>query len=156
MSINRVIISGNLTRDGELRRTQSGTAILSMGVAVNDRRKNSQTGEWEDEPCYVDCVMFGTRAESLANYLHKGNKVSIDGKLRYSSWEKDGNRRSKLDVLVDDLEMLTPKSQQGGSNQNGGSGYQGGAQGGYQQQSQPEYVESTVIDGGSVYDDIPW
>lgn len=118
--MNRVTLVGNLTRDPELRRTQSGTAVLNIGLAVNNRRKNSQTGEWEDDPCYVDCVLFGMRAESLAKYLHKGSKVGIDGKLRYSSWEKDGGRKSKIDVIVDDLEMLTPKNH-------------GGGQGGYQQ-----------------------
>lgn len=112
MSINRVSISGNLTRDAELRQTQGGMAILSMGVAVNDRRKNQQTGEWEDVPNFVDCVMFGSRAEKLAQYLAKGTKVAIDGKLRYSSWEKDGARRSKLEVVVDDLEFMSRGGQQ--------------------------------------------
>ncbi|MCI1260392.1 MAG: single-stranded DNA-binding protein, partial [Atopobiaceae bacterium] len=75
MSINRVNISGNLTRDSELRQTQSGTAILRFGVAVNDRRKNNQTGEWEDYPNFIDCVMWGNRANALANYLKRGTKV---------------------------------------------------------------------------------
>lgn len=107
MSINRVSISGNLTRDPDLRQTQGGMAILSLGVAVNDRRKNQQTGEWEDVPNFVDCVMFGSRAEKLAQYLAKGTKVAIDGKLRYSSWEKDGARRSKLEVIVDEIEFMS-------------------------------------------------
>ena len=107
MSINRVNISGNLTRDPELRQTQGGMAILSLGVAVNDRRKNAQTGEWEDVPNFVDCVVFGTRAEKLAQYLAKGTKVAIDGKLRYSSWEKDGAKRSKLEVVVDEIEFMS-------------------------------------------------
>ena len=107
MSINRVSISGNLTRDPELRQTQGGMAILSMGVAVNDRRKNAQTGEWEDVPNFIDCVMFGSRAEKLAQYLAKGTKVAIEGKLRWSQWEKDGARRSKLEVIVDELEFMS-------------------------------------------------
>lgn len=94
MSINRVNISGNLTRDPELRVTASGTQVLSFGVAVNDRRRNPQTGEWEDYPNFVDCTMFGTRAEAVRRYLSKGSKVAIEGKLRYSSWEKDGERPS--------------------------------------------------------------
>ena len=101
MSINRVIISGNLTRDPELRQTQSGMPVMSMGVAVNDRRKNPQTGEWEDYPNFIDCTMFGQRAQSLANYLSKGTKVSIEGKLRWSQWERDGQKRSKIEVIVD-------------------------------------------------------
>lgn len=107
MSINRVCISGNLTRDPELRATASGVQVLGFGVAVNDRRKNPQTGEWEDYPNFVDCTMFGTRAEALGRYLSKGAKVSIEGKLRYSSWERDGQRRSKLEVIVDEIEFMS-------------------------------------------------
>lgn len=118
MSINRVIISGNLTRDPELRQTQSGMAVLSFGVAVNDRRKNPQTGEWEDYPNFVDCTMFGARANSLANYLTKGTKVAIEGKLRWSQWERDGQKRSKLEVIVDELEFMS--SRQGGGQYSGG------------------------------------
>ena len=113
MSINRVVISGNLTRDAELRTAQSGMSILDFGVAVNDRRKNQRTGEWEDCPNFVDCTMFGTRAEKLQPYLAKGTKVAIEGKLRYSSWERDGQRRSKLEVVVDELEFMSTR--QGGA-----------------------------------------
>ena len=122
MSINRVNISGNLTRDPELRMTGSGTQILSFGVAVNDRRRNPQTNEWEDVPNFVDCVVFGSRAEALSRFLSKGSKVAIEGKLRYSSWEtKEGQRRSKLEVVVDEVEFLSSRNQQAGG------------QGGYQQ-----------------------
>lgn len=113
MSINRVNISGNLTRDPELRATASGSQILQFGVAVNDRRRNQQTGEWEDVPNFVDCVVFGARAEPLSRFLSKGSKVAIEGKLRYSSWEtKDGQRRSKLEVVVDEVEFLSSRNQQ--------------------------------------------
>lgn len=112
MSINRVNISGNLTRDAELRQTQGGMAILNIGVAVNDRRKNQQTGEWEDVPNFVDCVVFGTRAEKLAQFLAKGAKVAIEGKLRWSQWEKDGAKRSKLEVIVDEIEFMSRGGQQ--------------------------------------------
>lgn len=111
MSINKVIISGNLTRDPELRATAGGMHVMSMGVAVNDRRKNQQTGEWEDYPNFVDCTMFGTRAESLARFLSKGTKVAIEGKLRWSQWERDGQKRSKLEVVVDDLEFMSSRPQ---------------------------------------------
>lgn len=115
MSINKVIITGNLTREPELRRTQGGMAILSFGVAVNDRRRNQQTGEWEDYANFVDCTMFGNRAESLSNYLSKGTKVAIEGKLRWSQWERDGQKRSKLEVVVDDLEFMGAKQRQQGA-----------------------------------------
>ena len=123
MAINRVELVGNLTRDVELRRAQNGMAIMSMGLAVNNRRKNGQTGEWEEDPCFVDLVMFGERAEKISGYLHKGDKLAVDGKLRYSSWERDGQRRSKLEVVVDDVEFMSRRDGQGG------------AQGGYQQQA---------------------
>lgn len=110
MSINRVNISGNLTRDSELRSANNGTAILNFSVAVNDRRKNA-SGEWEDVPNYVDCVVFGTRATALNRMLKKGTKVAIEGKLRWSSWEKDGQRRSKLEVIVDELELMNAPKQ---------------------------------------------
>lgn len=109
MSINRVNISGNLTRDSELRATSSGMQIASFGVAVNDRRKN-QSGEWKDYPNFIDCVMFGKRAESIFQYLTKGTKVAIEGKLRWSQWEKDGQKRSKLEVIVDEIEFMSTKN----------------------------------------------
>ena len=123
MSINRVIISGNLTRDPELRQTQSGMAVLSFGVAVNDRRKNPSTGEWEDYPNFVDCTMFGARASSLANYLTKGSKVAIEGKLRWSQWERDGQKRSKLEVIVDELEFMSSRNGGQGAGEFGGGSY---------------------------------
>lgn len=111
MSINRYIATGNLTREPELRRTANGMAVLNIGIAVNDRRKNQQSGEWEDYPNFLTCVMFGTRAESVSGYLHKGSKVAVEGKLRFSQWEKDGQKRSKIEVMIDDLELLTPRNQ---------------------------------------------
>ena len=110
MSINRVIISGNLTRDPELRQTQSGMPVLGLGVAVHDRRKNQTTGEWEDYPNFIDCTMFGSRAEALSRYLSKGTKVAIEGKLRWSQWERDGQKRSKIEVIVDELEFMSSRN----------------------------------------------
>lgn len=107
MSINRVNISGNLTRDPEMRCTASGMQVLSFGVAVNDRAKNPQTGEWEDRPNFVDCTMFGARAEAVSRYISKGSKVAIEGKLRWSQWEKDGQKRSKIEVIVDEIEFMS-------------------------------------------------
>lgn len=116
MSINRVCISGNLTRDPVLRSTSGGMSVLSMGVAVNDRRKNQQTGQWEDYPNFVDCTLFGTRGEKLAQYLAKGSKVAIEGKLRYRSWndQQTGQKRSALEVVVDELEFMSGQQQQHG------------------------------------------
>ena len=157
MSINRVNISGNLTRDPELRATAGGTQVLSFGVAVNDRRKNPQTGDWEDYPNFVDCTMFGTRAEAVSRYLSKGAKVAIEGKLRYSSWERDGQRRSKLEVIVDEIEFMSRGNQggQGGYGQNGGNSYGGGYAPAPAPQAAPAPVQAPpAVD---VYDeDIPF
>ena len=107
MSINQVLITGNLTHDAELRQTQSGLSILKFRVAVNERKKNAQTGKWEQYANYIDCSMFGTRAEKLAQYLLKGIKIAIAGRLSYSSWEQDRQRHSKLEVLADNVEFMT-------------------------------------------------
>lgn len=155
MSINRVIISGNLTRDPELRHTTSGTAVLAIGVAVNDRRRNNQTGEWEDYPNFVDCTMFGSRAEAISRYLSKGSKVAIEGKLRWSQWERDGQKRSKLEVIIDEIEFMS--SRNGGGN----GGYQ--SNGGYDSRPASSYspapaapAPAPAVDT-SVYDeDIPF
>lgn len=119
MSINKVIITGNLTRDPELRSTASGMNVLKMGVAVNDRRKNQSTGEWEEVANFVDVTVFGNRAEPLSRFLSKGAKVAIEGKLRWSQWENpQGEKRSKLEVVADEIEFMS--SRDGGS---GGGSY---------------------------------
>ncbi len=155
MSINKVLISGNLTRDPELRSTASGTSVLSFGVAVNDRRRNQQTGEWEDYPNFIDCTMFGSRAESVSRFISKGSKVAIEGKLRWSQWERDGQRRSKIEVIVDEIEFMS--SRNNAAPANGAPTYQAPA---YQQQAPayqvPQAQAAPVVDA-SVYDeDIPF
>ena len=108
MSINRVIVSGNLTRDPEVRTTASGNPVMGFGIAVNDRRKNSQTGEWEDYPNFIDCTMFGARAQSVSRFLSKGSKEAIEGKLRWSQWEtNEGQKRSKIEIIVDEIEFMS-------------------------------------------------
>ena len=105
MSINNVSVTGNLTREPELRATQGGTPVLSFGIAVNDRRKNA-AGQWEDVPNFFECVTFGNRATALSDILSKGMKVAIAGKLHYSSWEKDGQKHSKVDIIANDVELM--------------------------------------------------
>ena len=106
MTINKAIITGNLTRDAELRSTGGGLSVANFAVAVNERVKNNATGEWEDRANYIDCTMFGRRAEALAQYMTKGTKVTIEGKLRWSQWEKNGEKRSKVEVVVDEVELM--------------------------------------------------
>lgn len=133
MSINRVVVSGNLTLDPELRATPGGTQVLGFGVAVNDRRRNKQTGEWEDYPNFIDCTMFGNRAEALSRILRKGMKVAIEGKLRYSSWEdkNGGGRRSKVEIIPDEVVLMS-------QNPNGQQAPQQYAPQGYRQQYAPQ------------------
>lgn len=164
MSINRVLITGNLTRDCELRTTPSGMSIASFGVAVNDRKRN-QNGEWEDYANFVDCTMFGRRAEALAQYLLRGTKVSIEGKLHYSSWEdrNGGGRRSKLDVTVDELEFMSSRQQSHSNGANAAQpqpqGYRSGyAQSAPQRQARPQQAQPTQEPCATVYsdEDIPF
>ena len=110
MSINKVFLCGNITRNPEIRKTANGSAVLSFSIAVNDRIKNQQTGQWEDRPNFFDCVMFGPRADSIVHCMTKGMKVAIEGKLRWNQWEKDGVKRSRVDVVIDDIELMQRRS----------------------------------------------
>lgn len=112
MSINRVAISGNLGGDSELRATSGGTSVLSFSVAVNERVKDPG-GNWTDKTNWIGCVLFGKRADGLHQYLVKGTKVAIEGKLRWSQWESNGQKRSKIEVVVDEIEFMS-RAQQGG------------------------------------------
>jgi single-strand DNA-binding protein len=108
-SYNRVILLGNLTRDVELRYTQSGLAVTDIGLAVNDRRKN-QAGEWVDEPTFVDVTLWGRTAEVASEYLSKGSPILIEGRLKLDTWETEGQKRSKLRVVGERMQMLGSKS----------------------------------------------
>lgn len=105
MSINKAIITGNLARSAELRSTQSGVSVSTFTVAVNERVKNHATGEYDNRANWIDCTMFGKRAESLNQYLTKGQKVAVEGRLRWSQWEKDGVKHSKIGIVVDEIDL---------------------------------------------------
>lgn len=107
--INKASISGNLTRDPELRTTQSGTSVLSMAVAVNERVKRGD--QWEDRPSYVDVTVWGARAEALAKFLRKGLRVAVSGRLRQDRWQdaKTGENRSRLGIVADEVDVMTPR-----------------------------------------------
>ena len=119
MTINKAIISGNLTRDAELRSTAGGMSVAKFSVAVNERMKNNQTGEWEDRPNFLDCTMFGKRAESLAQHLTRGAKVTVEGRLRWSQWEdrNGGGKRSKVEIVVDEIELMSGRDKAEGKPQ---------------------------------------
>src|SRR5690242_3502246 len=121
-NINRVVMTGNLTRDPELRSLASGTSVCSLRIASNTRRKNNATGEWEDKPNYFDVTVWGAQGDNCARYLSKGRPVAIDGRLEWSEWvDKDtGKNRSKVEIVADSVQFL------GGRDENGGGGAAGG------------------------------
>ena len=111
MSINKVVLSGNLTKNPEVRMA-GATPVLQFGLAVNERVKVD--GEWTDKPNFFDVVVWGTRGESLSRILTKGSKVAIAGRLRWSQWEaNDGSKRSKVEVVAEDVELMGEKSKAG-------------------------------------------
>ena len=121
MSINRVVLMGNLTRDPELKTLPSGTSVLDMRLAFNTRRKNSSTGEWEEQPNYINANVFGARADALARYLQKGSRIMVDGRLRWREWETPGGeKRSAIDVVADEIEFADSKGSGGGPAASGG------------------------------------
>ncbi|WNY69282.1 single-stranded DNA-binding protein [Borreliella andersonii] len=108
--INSLVLSGRLTRDSELSYTESGMAVLRFSIANNRRMKKND--EWIDYPQYFDCVIFSKRAESLNDYLKKGKQVVVSGSLKYESWQdrNTGDKRSKVNIFVDNLQMFSSGS----------------------------------------------
>ncbi|MFO1066150.1 MAG: single-stranded DNA-binding protein [Pirellulales bacterium] len=151
VSYNRVILMGNLTRDIQLRYTPGGTPVTEVGLAVNDRRKG-QNGEWIDETTFVDVTFWGRTAEVAAEYLSKGSPVFVEGRLKLDTWEKEGQKHSKLRVVCDRMQLIGAR---------GEAGSRGGAQ--TVQHHHEEYAESRSSSsdsdrdhGGFRDDDIPF
>ena len=119
--INRVTLVGRLTRDPELRHLPSGSPVLEMGLAVNGRQQDSG-GNWVDKPNFFDVKVYGNQAEFLSQYLQKGRRVGVDGRLDWRSWEaQDGSKRSKVDVVAQTVQFLD--SRQDGEGGGSGGGY---------------------------------
>lgn len=117
-NINRVVITGNLTRDPELRSTNSGTPVCSLRVACNTRRKDA-SGQWVDKPNYFDVTVWGAQGENCATYLQKGRPVAVDGRLEWREWDDpSGNKRQAIDIVADSVQFLG--SREGGENGGGG------------------------------------
>jgi single-strand DNA-binding protein len=117
-NINVVVITGNLTKDPELRSTGGGTSVCELRVAVNSSRKNGQTGQWEDKANYFDVVVWGAQGENCANYLSKGRPVAVEGRLDWSEWEaKDGSgKRQKVQIVAKSVQFLGSRDGGGGGN----------------------------------------
>ena len=118
--INRVFLVGRLTRDAELRYTTSATAVAKFSIAVNRSKKSGD--QWEEEVSYFDIVLWGKIAEGLSKYLLKGKQVAVDGELRQSRWEQDGQNRSRIEIHASNIQLLG-----GGDNSNKDSGRQEGS-----------------------------
>jgi single-strand DNA-binding protein len=112
-SHNRVILLGNLTRDPELRYLASGMAVTDLGLALNDKRKNA-AGEWIEETTFVDVTVWGRTAEVAGEYLTKGAPVFIEGRLKLDTWETDGQKRSKLKIVCERMQLVGGRGPSGG------------------------------------------
>ena len=121
-SLNRVVVVGNLTRDPELRHTPSGTAVCSLRVAVNSRRKD-QTGQWVDKPNYFNVSVFGQQGENCAQYLAKGRPVAVDGRLEWREWESENGKREAVEIVADTVQFLGGRGDGEGGPAGGGGGY---------------------------------
>jgi single-strand DNA-binding protein len=126
-SYNRVVLIGNLTRDVEIRHTSnSRMAVCQNAIAVNDRRKNA-SGEWVDETTFVDVTFFGRMAELVSEYMSKGSPIFIEGRLKLDTWEKDGQKRSKLYVIAERMQFLSGKPEGGAGPRSKPAGSSGNA-----------------------------
>ena len=115
-NINRVVLTGNLTRDPELRTTPSGTSVCGLRIACNTRRKDA-SGQWVDKPNYFDVTVWGAQGENCAQYLSKGRPVAVDGRLEWREWEdKEGNKRQAVDIIADSVQFLGSPSGEGNGN----------------------------------------
>jgi single-strand DNA-binding protein len=120
-NINRVILTGNLTRDPELRSLPSGMSVCSLRIASNTRRKDNQSGEWVDKPNYFDVTIWGRQGENAAQYLSKGRPVAIDGRLEWREFQdREGNNRQAVEIVADNIQFLGGRDEMQGG---GGGGF---------------------------------
>jgi single-strand DNA-binding protein len=152
-NINRVVMTGNLTADPELRSLPSGMSVCSLRIACNTRRKNASTGEWEDKPNYFNVTVWGTQGENAARFLHKGRPVAIDGRLEWREWEaQDGTKRQATDIIADSVQFLGSRDEAAGGPIEGRSAGNGGGEAPLDEGDfQPAPVASAAGD-----DDIPF
>lgn len=148
-SYNHVLLIGNLTRDVDAKSLPSGTAICDIGLAINERAKRGDA--WVDSVTFVDVTLFGRNAEVAAEYCSKGSSVLIGGHLKLDQWEQDGQKRSKLKVVGDKLQMLGASGKPQGRPQDAGKA-SGPPKGRKRQETRPETPEGTPVGD----DEIPF
>ena len=152
-NINRVVLVGNLTRDPEMKHLASGTALCSLRIAVNTRRKD-ESGQWTDKPNYFDISVWGNQGESCAQYLAKGRPVAIDGRLEWREWEAtDGSgKRQAVEIVADNVQFLGSRGDgEGGGGGGGGGSYLPPQTGGQAGGSDADFPSTPTAD-----DDIPF
>ncbi|HUB36883.1 MAG TPA: single-stranded DNA-binding protein [Solirubrobacteraceae bacterium] len=156
-NINRVVMTGNLTADPELRSLPSGMSVCSLRIACNTRRKNGSTGEWEDKPNYFNVTVWGAQGENAARYLSKGRPVAIDGRLEWREWEaQDGTKRQATDIIADSVQFLGSRDEGAGGAPAGERAAGGGVpEGGHVPVDQGDF-QPAPAGGGSGEDDIPF
>jgi len=148
-NINVVVITGNLTRDPELRSTPGGTSVCKLRVAVNSRRKD-QSGNWVDKPNYFDVTVWGAQGENCANYLEKGRPMAVEGRLDWREWEdKEGGKRQSVEIIANSVQFLG--SRDGGGNGNGGFSPSSDVPA-----DTSDYAGAPAGGGGGADDDIPF
>jgi single-strand DNA-binding protein len=148
-NINSVVVTGNLTRDPELRSLPSGTSVCKLRVAVNSRRKDGQTGEWVDKPNYFDVTVWGAQGENCANYLSKGRPVAVQGRLDWREWEtQDGQKRQAVEIIAESVQFLGSR----GDNPDNGNGFQAQSD----VPADTSDFEPAGASGGGGDDDIPF
>jgi single-strand DNA-binding protein len=152
-NINRVVLTGNLTKDPELRALPSGTQVCELRIACNTRRKNGSTGEWEDRPNYFNVKVWGAQGENAARYLVKGRPVAIDGRLEWREWEaQDGSKRQAIDIIADSVQFLGSREDPSGG---GGFAGPGASQGGEVPVDDRDF-QPAPVSGRTGDDDIPF
>jgi single-strand DNA-binding protein len=163
-NVNVVVVTGNLTRDPELRHLGSGTAVCKLRVAVNSRRKD-QSGNWVDKPNYFDVTVWGAQGENCANYLSKGRPVAVEGRLDWREWEdQGGNKRQSVEIIANTVQFLGSRDGTGaGAGGGGGGGGNGNAGGGGFSPPQSDvpadmgdFETAPAGGGGGGEDDIPF
>ncbi|MDR2718718.1 MAG: single-stranded DNA-binding protein [Treponema sp.] len=160
VDINHVVLIGRLTRDAELKSIASGQAVCKFSIAVNRRKKNGD--QWEDEANFFDIVVWGRQGESLHQYLVKGKMIAVDGELRQDRWQQDGQNRSKIEIVANNIQLLGGNPGSGGGGGYNNSGYNGQGNGGWQSQGGSAPAQASAPAEGSAAaddhfaDDIPF
>jgi single-strand DNA-binding protein len=155
-NINRVVMTGNLTADPELRTTPGGTSVCSLRIACNTRRKDGATGEWVDKPNYFNVTVWGAQGENAARYLAKGRPVAIDGRLEWREWEaQDGTKRQATDIIADSVQFLGSREDASGGGGPIGARQSGGAPSGGEVPIDDGDFQTAPV-GGTGDDDIPF